>query len=211
MIWKKLASACGFSTTETATILSALSILAATASPVAMDYLEQARCTRATIEVRVIGTGLVRMLSDIGERAIYRDPSKRSPEGLVELLVSDGEAPGLGPNGDPRWLASPDGTKVALLEDYLVYNTVGYKTELEGDGAGSRREFAWRGPYIQPPISPDPWGNRYAINVRFLLRSARGSVVVVSAGRDELVDTAYESPLIRPGGDDIVFLVSSPY
>lgn len=97
--------------------------------------------------------------------------------------------------------------------------------------AGFNSEFAWRGPYITAPIDPDPWGMRYAVNVGFLDPCARGGanaalaggspinvpgangmpydVVVLSAGPDSEVDTAYMVDGQAPGDDDILYVMGA--
>jgi hypothetical protein len=85
---------------------------------------------------------------------------------------------------------------------------------------GFNSEFAWRGPYLTAPIDPDPWGNRYAANVIFLDPRADSrnnrpdrngftqDCVVISAGPDEEIDTAYARDGLTPGDDDIIYTVS---
>ncbi len=91
---------------------------------------------------------------------------------------------------------------------------------------GFNAEFAWRGPYITAPIDPDPWGNRYASNVKFLdpqadsanINAALGNddgngyeydVVVLCAGPDEEVDSAIEVDGFTAGDDDMGVVVSA--
>lgn len=84
-------------------------------------------------------------------------------------------------------------------------------------GEGFNSLFAWRGPYINDRVDPDPWGNRYMANV-FALYTPPGidsdgygsAVVCYSAGPDEEIDTGFN----QPGGwftgdDDITALVSA--
>jgi len=91
----------------------------------------------------------------------------------------------------------------------LLFDSVG------GQGFNSR--FAWRGPYINDSIEPDPWGNRYMANV-FGLYSPGGAmdgdgfgtaVVCYSAGPDEEVDTAFNQPHGWVTGDDDITAVVS--
>jgi len=108
------------------------------------------------------------------------------------------------------------------------------------ESGGFNSEFAWRGPYVSSAIDPDPWGNRYAANVGFLKSCGRYAnddvlrngftydVIVMTAGPDEEVDTAFgpgrhafaygsrgyggsAHPYdgLVPGDDDIAFLVSA--
>ena len=84
-------------------------------------------------------------------------------------------------------------------------------------GHGFNSEFAWRGPYLDA-IRPDPWGNRYMANTLWLaLPQGRGSgaagfmrsVVVLSAGPDEEIDTPFGSVGgFVHGDDDIAYPVA---
>lgn len=84
-------------------------------------------------------------------------------------------------------------------------------------GQGFNSLFAWRGPYINDRVDPDPWGNRYMANV-FALFTPPGvtsdgygsAVVCYSAGPDEEIDTAFnQSGGWFTGDDDITALVSA--
>ena len=68
----------------------------------------------------------------------------------------------------------------------------------------------WRGAYISAPVDPDPWGNRYAVNVQWLQGTSterKNDVIVLSTGPDEQIDTAFEADGITPGDDDIIVVV----
>lgn len=87
--------------------------------------------------------------------------------------------------------------------------------------------FGWRGPYFDK-ITPDPWGNRYAIN-SFGLHGPRymddprdiftSAVVCYSAGPNSGVDTGFNQPMNDAdgdgyygwytGGDDIAVVLSA--
>ena len=172
-------------------------------------------------------------------------------------VLTDGDPDGSGATG---WTDIVDFADVDFLEYHLVTNNPGndpanhYRTPrdltnsgLSGgsdamfareDSKGFNAEFSWRGPYVTAPIDPDPWGNRYAVNVKYLDARADGSagdnnddastegtggftadVVVLSAGSDEEVDTNFnhtESPQTAdlnegavPGDDDIIYLLSA--
>ena len=76
-------------------------------------------------------------------------------------------------------------------------------------GQGFNSMFAWRGPYLSDAVDPDPWGNRYMVNV-FALYHPQGddsdgfasAVVCYSAGADEEVDTNFNQPAGWTTGDD---------
>ena len=177
-----------------------------------------------------------------------RDPNGSAPDqtddsNLVEMLVSDGDIPECGSSGSCMWTRVVDLDEIDFFEYHLVTNTPGngsgnaYRTpsDLTNDGGisgaddpmfardssgGFNSEFAWRGPYITPPIDPDPWGDRYAANVQYLdpvtsstnsFPQANGhesAVVVLSAGPDEETDTLWNVDGLTPGDDDILYTVS---
>ena len=164
----------------------------------------------------------------------------------TNLLVSDGDIPEC--RGIPYdiWCLPVDYASVDFMEYHLVTNTPGdaannaYRTPLDlGKGAaadpgdpmfsrdssgGFNSRFSWRGPYLTAPIGPDPWGNRYAVNVIYLdplSDSSNADVatngvggwvadcVVVSAGPDEEIDTDYHEDGLTPGDDDLLYTLSA--
>ena len=167
------------------------------------------------------------------------NPSSPDPDQLVWTLVSDRDLPDEPKSGSVdgawRWRRTVDGHQVDTISNHLVQNTPGndpgthYRTAKHLDNAppeqfafqqmsGFNARFAWRGPYLSGPVRSDPWGNRYAINVRFLdpvADSVGGSesgytedVFVLSAGPDEEIDTLYAVDGVVPGDDDLIMVIS---
>lgn len=135
----------------------------------------------------------------------------------VELLVSAGDIPALGPDGDDEWVLPPDGANVDFLEYYLISNTPGdersraFPTPEECADPLSARFHdvrAWRGAYLNVGHG-DPWGNRYMINTVFLDGIASEDVVILSAGPDQEVDSDFAVDGFVPGDDDIALLFST--
>ena len=137
----------------------------------------------------------------------------------VDLLVSDGNAPAVqtvrSASGTPDWDTAVNSTTVQKLEWFLVTNTPSntgtnaYRTGSTMDGTGNfdpdagyqyNAPYAWRGAYLPGPITADPWGNRYAVNVEYLA-SALGAgpsgnvndVLVISAGSNGIIETRYDT------------------
>lgn len=163
------------------------------------------------------------------------DPSNPDPFWLVQMLVSDGDTPD-GDSETRAWERPVDGHVVDTLANHLVQNTPGdarearYRTpqDLFADTLrvrfafdaqrGANARFAWRGPYLSAPVRPDPWGNRYAVNVLFLdavsdssgaeFAGRTGDVFVLSAGPDEQLDTPFEVDGVVPGDDDLVRVIA---
>jgi type II secretory pathway pseudopilin PulG len=135
----------------------------------------------------------------------------------VEILVSAGDIPALGPEGDEFWVDPPDGEWVDFLEYYLISNT-------PGDDAGRRFPTledcgdvivdlfsgvrAWQGAYVAIG-GGDPWGNRYAINTYLLTQTDGADVVILSAGPDQEIDSQFYMDGFVPGDDDIATVFST--
>lgn len=135
----------------------------------------------------------------------------------VEMLVSTGDTPALGPGAEDEWVSPPDRVWVDFLEYYLISNTPGNERtrafpSLDDCGvplAGTLDAIrAWRGAYLNVG-GGDPWGNRYMINTALLVGNSGGDVVVLSAGPDQEVDSAFYTDGFVPGDDDIALLFSA--
>jgi type II secretory pathway pseudopilin PulG len=253
----------GWSLIELTIILVVLSVLCAILVPVIDRYVRNAKVVRAREDVSAIGSSIWMFIEDTANSYFLRDGSPnpalgasrlggsapdQSTANRVEMLVSDGDIPELGRDGDYRWALRVNFTDIDFLEYHLVTNRPGnfeanaYRTPTDlGKGAtdfpsdpmfardesgGFNSEFAWRGPYITAPVDPDPWGNRYAVNARYLDPQASSGnttsedgtglgngyeqdVVVLSAGPDEEIDTDFNIDGITPGDDDILVTISS--
>lgn len=134
----------------------------------------------------------------------------------VVLLVSAGDIPALGPDGDEEWVSPPDGADVDFLEYYLISNTPGNQRSrafptpedcVDPVSAHFADVRAWRGAYLNVG-SGDPWGNRYMINTVFLDGYATEDVVILSAGPDQEVDSDFAEDGFVPGDDDVALLFS---
>ena len=174
-----------------------------------------------------------------GDSAFFQGSAPdQSAANRVDLLVSDGDIPEA--HDATPWVEPVNYGQADFLEYHLVTNRPGangsnaYRTPTDlvsgaaqydpmfarYESGGFNSEFAWRGPYITAPIDPDPWGNRYAVNVKFLdPRADTGNhsapwngfqedVVVLSAGPDEEIDTCYDEDGLTPGDDDILYTLS---
>lgn len=180
-------------------VVSAVSLLGAVARPVVVDYVNQAKLVRAHQDAHTIGVAFLRFADDVATQV-------RMPKGwgTYDVMVSEGEEPAVGAGGDSRWLASSE--RIGRLTEHLVTNGPQYApapAQLNMVRAG------WRGPYIANGVGADPWGHRYAVNVK-ALRSGRGlDTVVLSAGPNGVIETTFEGDGMIAGGDDVVALVSS--
>ena len=142
----------GYSVTEVTTILTALTILSGVAAPAVTTYLEDAQLVRARGDVRTIAISLVRLMSDVG-----LERNRAEGWATYDLLTGAGLIPATGTASSHRWASA--GAKVGSLDAHLITNAADYPARLP------RAQFGWRGAYIQDPVSADPWGQRYAVNI----------------------------------------------
>jgi type II secretory pathway pseudopilin PulG len=204
----------GLSLIEATIVLTAVSILTAAAAPSASRALDRARLARAVDDTSAIKQSIFDWLEDLnGYKGFVADGTDKTSQD-VQILVSDGDTPEIGFSGDARWddpvQSNPAlGEVTDFLERHLVTNdpfgdaTKAYPLPAAAGNAD------WRGAYLNAPIDADPWGNRYATNVRYLQAPSdtNNDVIVLSAGPNETIDTAYEQDGTYPGDDDIIALV----
>jgi type II secretory pathway pseudopilin PulG len=192
----------GITLVEATIVLTVAALLSAAAAPVASRTLSRARLARAVDDANAIKTAINNMISDLSFTPFTVTGTNGGA--TVEMLVGDGDIPASA-IGATTWdnVVNPaSSTQVDFLERHLVTNTPGgggsYTT-----GGGS----PWRGAYINGPIDPDPWGNRYAVNVNYLRTSTANDTFVLSTGPDEEIDTDFTQNGAVPGGDDIIVIV----
>jgi hypothetical protein len=184
-----------------------------------------------------------------GSNGTTSEPPTRADANRVNLLVSDGDLPVLAAAvaGETFWTQAVNGTTVDTLSNHLIENAPAeaaggrYRNPTDitvatpggnnidfarSSSSGFNAPYSWRGAYLRGPLDPDPWGNRYAVNVAFLDPAAtavianitagfaftdypRLDVFVLSAGPDEEIDTRSAQDGAVAGDDDFIYLVSS--
>lgn len=241
---------------ELTIILTVLSILCAILAPVIDRFVRNAKVIRCREDVQAIGCCINMFIEDTANSYFLIAGSPNPALGAsrsellggsapnqgignrVDLAVSDGDIPEIGPDGDVTWRDPVDYVTRDFLAYHLITNKPGYRTPTDLDkgailadpmfarksSGGFNSEFAWRGPYITAPIDPDPWGNRYAVNCIYLdpcadsdnleiasqgLGGWEYDCVVLSAGPDEEVDTPFAMDGLTPGDDDILYTLSA--
>jgi len=205
----------GWSLIELTIILIVLSILCAILAPVVGNFVRNAKVVRCREDIQALACAMWMFVEDTGYQwfsAAGHAPGAPANHG-VELLVGDGGAPGVGGGGSAGWAQPVDLCKVDFFANHLVTNTPAgsasnaYKTPLQ---TGFNAEFSWRGPYMTAPILPDPWGARYASNVKFLGPDAwTQDVVVLSAGPNGMINSPFACDGITPGDDDFLYILSA--
>jgi type II secretory pathway pseudopilin PulG len=194
-----LKSVSGFSAAEMAMMLTVTTIVAGTLTPVIQDQVAEARYTRAIHDTHTLATAISRFEGDVLGQA-----NKDRGWATFDLLVGAGSAPAVGAGGDAAWVAPAGTANVGLLDDQLVTNAAGYRSLPQRQSNPIR---GWHGPYVETGIGADPWGHRYAINIK-ALSSGASCAVVVSAGPNGQIETAFNGQVILAGGDDVVALVA---
>jgi hypothetical protein len=200
----RLRAARGITLFEVTLMLTATTALVAALMPTLTAAIRHAEVTVATSAMADIQAQVLEMLDDLNFNSFTIDGT---PGGTaVEILVSDGDIPReVSATGSAEWQREVDNTTglVDFLERHLVTNNPRGNAANDYPTAGGN---PWRGAYLTAPVDPDPWGNRYAVNVEFLV-GGNEDVVVFSAGPDEQIDTVFSQNGLAPGDDDLVVLV----
>jgi type II secretory pathway pseudopilin PulG len=192
----------GISLIEATIVLTVLSILTAAAAPSVSRTIDRARLTRATDDMKAIRTALITYVTDSAFDYFTHNGSNTGGGGdIIEMLVSDGDIPGNSgaTNWDDVTINFGAAVDVDFLEKHLVTNVL--------TGGAPNAYAVWRGAYLSGPVDPDPWGNRYAVNVQYMNPVSANDVFVLSAGPDEQIDTAYTINGAVPGDDDRIVVV----
>jgi type II secretory pathway pseudopilin PulG len=210
-----LRGAAGISLVEVSIVLMAVAILTAVAAPAASRTLDRARVSRALADAEALKEAMVLWKADLGSYTGFVVDGTAANNTPVELAVTDGDTPiEVSFDGDEKWISpvalTPDPGFVItdFIENHLILNNPfgGANADAYPLAGGN----SWHGAYMNGPLDPDPWGNRYAMNVKFLKApsNTKNDVIVLSAGPDEQIDTAYQVDGIFPGDDDIVVMIA---
>jgi hypothetical protein len=200
----RLNSALGITLFEVALMLTATSALVAALVPTLTATIRHAEIATATTAMTDVQTQVLAMLNDVNFNSFTIDGTSGGTS--VEILVSDGDIPReVSGTGSAEWQRPVDNATglVDFLERHLVTNNPRANVANDYPTTGGN---PWRGAYMTGPINPDPWGNRYAVNVEFLT-GGNEDVVVFSSGPDEQVDSVYSANGLTAGDDDLIVLV----
>jgi general secretion pathway protein G len=186
----------GFTLIELAVVLAIIAVLAAVLTPVVVNYLDQARVTRALADATTISQAVQLYKRDVGFYPVYSSlANARMGTTTYGTLIGGTAVPAFG--SGLGWDGILTGTTVGDILTQLNTN-IGLTPNVENPGKTS-----FRGPYIGA-LDTDPWGNAYV--VANLTPTASGHAFVISAGPNGKLETnAYQNgPSAVPAGDDIL-------
>jgi prepilin-type N-terminal cleavage/methylation domain-containing protein len=223
----------GFTLIEMIVVLAVVGTLAALITPRIFPYIDEAKLTKAQLDVNTIAAGITKFYKDTGRWPFEKDGTSSAAYASgtdAAVLTSNPACRGTAiGGGTPCDANAPTdastGSSWALttaigdsLHDQLVLN------DPFGAAAGSNAytmsgKRAWNGPYLFNIATLDPWGHSYFVNIASAAPVLEGAetqewVIVISAGPDGALNTAtgevWTSPAVgetMPEGDDIVAVV----
>jgi type II secretory pathway pseudopilin PulG len=194
----------GFTLVQLLLVLAAIAVLALLLPAAIARVVSQARVDRARAETRVIAAAISQFRADTGFYPLWsraRDGGPGTEADRVQLLVGEGNIPL--PDGPKQW---PSAAGLDRLDHQLITNAPGYRRATSGTSG-------WNGPYLASDVGPDPWGNRYMVNVGLVSGDATTgpqpapplAVWVISAGPDGKIETPYRQAAVTAtlSGDDV--------
>jgi type II secretory pathway pseudopilin PulG len=225
----------GFTLIEVTIILLVLVILSGIMLPTIERFIDLARYIRAREDIGALASLVA--LFQVDTCSSYFRVVGNAPGGgdwnRVDMLVSDGDNPSTdGLTGaQANWntaFAYWNGAGSVSVDKIANQLALGdpFGTESWGDPyprPAGPIACGFRGAYIQAPVSADPWGNRYMINVAFLGQCFAGwgrcfglsettfkqqDVFVLSAGPDGIVQTPWLVDGVVAQGDDQIAIIS---
>jgi hypothetical protein len=201
---ERLGAARGITVFEVVLMLTATTALVAALMPTLTTTVRHAEIATANAAMTDIQGQVLAMLNDVNFTSFTITGTSGGTH--VEILVSDGDIPrDVSGTGNVEWQRPVDnaGGLVDFIERHLVTNNPRGNVANDYPTAGGS---PWRGAYLTAPVDPDPWGNRYAVNVEFLTGGSE-DVVVFSSGPDEQIDSAFAQNGLTAGDDDLMVLV----
>lgn len=190
----------GFTMAELTIVMTTLTILGAAATPVVGDYVNDARMVRAWQDTHAIASAMSRMTADV-----MGHESQDGGWATYALLVGPGAQPAVAAGAGQEWAAGLGARQAGALEAQLMLNGPGYPTHAQSQTNWIR---GWHGPYLETGVGADPWGHRYAVNVKYL-KGGAFDTFVVSAGPNGIVETPFQADGTVARGDDIVVVLSA--
>jgi len=235
-------SAKGFTLVEVTIILLVLVILSGILLPTIERFIDLARYVKVKEDVGMIAAIIELWKVDNCSRWFRQYGNDPAPLNRLDMMVSGGNTPAVdytitGYYPDGMWDQAIQGPNLSwfsvdTMDNQLVlgcpYGNLGNcypRPTHPNDGS----TCGFRGAYISGPVTGDPWGNRYMVNVTYLgpgvgrnmpdgennssscLNHKDCDVFVLSAGADETVQTDFAFDGVRAIGDDVIALVSGGF
>jgi type II secretory pathway pseudopilin PulG len=203
---KSLKAQNGMSLVEATIILLVLMLLTSVLAPSIYDFVVDARVVKVKEDCEAIGVSTMRLVRDVGP-CLQVGAGDCKDANRAEVLYSRGTT------GDASTLGWP-ATGVSMEEQFTT------------NQHGSTAIYplpVWRGAYLPGPIGPDPWGTRYAVNVKFLGEKllddptprpqSEGDIDVfcISAGPNKKYETGFSGNGMGGTtklGDDFIFVIA---
>jgi general secretion pathway protein G len=186
----------GFTLIEIIVVLAMVAVLAAVTAPAIIKHIDDSKEQRAKKDVEAIATALTGFYTDTGRWPTDSDTNKSINDNEVRRLESPGTRPtevsGAG------WLSL---SGLDTMDNQLILNT---PAGIVGRAYAQNGENRWNGPYLNG-VKSDPWGFMYLVNVGALWPGQTGPVWVISAGPNNVLDTATSDLTVQ--GDDIGYLL----
>lgn len=196
------ARAAGFTLIELTVVLAVIVTLALVLTPSVTNFINDSRMARARSDAQTISGAVIQFFRDNGffpQWSLANNGGPGLAANKVDLLITPGNVPSVAQAS--LWTTG----SADQLADQLLTNAPGYTART------ATSTYGWNGPYLSNTINPDPWNNRYAVNVGLIDASVgaqgKNAVWTLSPGPDGVVDTPYTQAIgvAAPGGDDIVF------
>ena len=198
----------GFTLIEVIVAIAVVAILAGVITPSVIKHLDDSKRARAKNDCLVIGSAIGSFYKDTG-RMPTMDAAGRD---RLNILVSEGNIPARAA-GIGTWHIATTSARCDLLSNHLSANTPKAQA---GNVYPTVGEFSWLGAY-QTEFPPDPWGNRYAINIGNTRNNTDPTLSyalwVLSAGPNGTLETEYNpstppiGTVLATGGDDIAYRI----
>ena len=200
----------GFTLIELTVVLAVIVTLALVLTPSIINFITDSRVARARSDTQTMSAAVIQFYRDNGFFPQWSTAGATGGPGLaanlVDLLVGPGNTPSVAAAN--TWTT---GTTDALA-DQLVANAPGYTAKT------ATAQFGWNGPYLTSTIGPDPWNNRYAVNIGLIDTTAgtqtaagatKSAVWMITAGPNGQIETAYSQAITTAvsSGDDIAFRI----
>ncbi len=213
--------AAGFSLIELIVVIAAIVILAAAIAPLAFSWVDQGKAARAQSDSTAIAVAMNRFFQDttrwpgqveilksessarfltVGDASTAEFPATAGSVGIEAATCSSGLS-GVTANATAFGAATPSAANSLNILHLL----------LEPPSSGDYPN--WRGPYLPPGLSADPWGTVFVVNIIPLFcgesvsagapGGALGFGWILSGGPNRTIQTPFTAAQINDGSDDV--------